>query len=87
MDRSTIRALPATVGNAEVCAAIVTGIVTPSMVAEMVAPVPMLLASANALVAIAGTAAGAAVPEVSVIVPARGSSVMCAAAGLAAAWP
>ena len=55
-----IRALPVTVGNALASATIFTGTGMPSIVAgTTVPPTPVLLASVNASVAIAGTTAGA----------------------------
>ena len=65
--------LPAAVGKASTCATMRAGTVIPLIVAATVEPTPVWFASSNALVAIAGTAAGARCPAVSVTCPPNGS--------------
>ena len=67
---------PATVGNVVVSAAIRTGTVTPLIVAGRVAPTAVLFARRKAVVAMAGIAAGAMPPAVSVTCPVNGSGVV-----------
>ena len=63
-------------GNVAVSAAIRTCTVTPLIVAGTVAPTAVLFARRNAVVAIAGIAAGAMPPAVSVTCPVSGSGAV-----------
>jgi hypothetical protein len=70
-------ALPAAVGKASTCATMRAGTVMPLIVVAAVEPTLVWFASSNALVAIAGTAAGARCPAVSVTCPVNGSMTLC----------